>query len=157
MKKTIVSLILIFVLLLILICIIKQKKNNINTPYRNYMINNDLNNNIGRILVNMWFSSILVKDHNQLFNMLHSKSQITSYNGTAQNPNKILDLVKKIDIHPAYKIKNLNCTVTNNIMTITHELYQPETNIRYNSIFSLVKDSYFKWKVATWAFNPKTN
>ena len=39
MKKTIVSLILIFVLLLILVCIIKQKKNNINTPYRNYMIN----------------------------------------------------------------------------------------------------------------------
>jgi hypothetical protein len=146
------SLILIFVLLLILVCSLKQKQNHTETVYRDYMLNTDLNNNVGKIVINGWFSSILVKDRETLFQMIHPKAQINTYMGMQNNALKSLHLITQIDLLPNYKIRRYQSTLTNNNMIISHELYQAENNDRFNSMFTFAKDSYLKWKVISWSF-----
>ena len=152
MKHTLISIMLIFILLLILICIIKQKKNNNDSPYKSYLMHNDINYKVSNVFINSWFSGILIKDTDRLFQMIHPKSQMDCYLGRGTNSLKVMELLSKIDIHPNYKIKHLHTTLTNHNMIVTHDLYQEETNTKYSSIFSLVKDSNLKWKVISWVF-----
>jgi hypothetical protein len=152
MRTACVSITLIIILLLILVCMLKQKQNHTDTVYRQYMINNDLNNNVGKIFLKGWYSGILVKDEDRLFQMIHPKAQINTYLGNGRNALEALELMKRIDILPNYKLTKYNMTLTNHNMVVTHVLLQTETNNRYTSIMTLTKDSYLKWKVLTWSF-----
>jgi hypothetical protein len=152
MRTACVSITLIVILLLILVCMLKQKQNHTDTVYRQYMINNDLNNNVGKIFLKGWYSGILVKDEDRLFQMIHPKAQINTYLGNGRNALEALELMKRIDILPNYKITKYNMTLTNHNMVVTHTLVQTETNNRFTSIMTLTKDSYLKWKVLTWSF-----
>lgn len=152
MRTACVSITLIVILLLILVCMLKEKQNHTDTVYRQYMINNDLNNNVGKIFLKGWYSGILVKDEDRLFQMIHPKAQINTYLGNGRNALEALELMKRIDILPNYKITKYNMTLTNHNMVVTHTLVQTETNNRFTSIMTLTKDSYLKWKVLTWSF-----
>lgn len=152
MRTACVSITLIIILLLILVCMLKQKQNHTDTVYRQYMINNDLNNNVGKIFLKGWYSGILVKDEDRLFQMIHPKAQINTYLGNGRNALESLELMKRMDILPNYKLTKYNMTLTNHNMVVTHVLLQTETNNRYTSIMTLTKDSYLKWKVLTWSF-----
>ena len=152
MRTACVSITLIVILLLILVCMLKEKQNHTDTVYRQYMINNDLNNNVGKIFLKGWYSGILVKDEDRLFQMIHPKAQINTYLGNGRNALEALELMKRIDILPNYKLTKYNMTLTNHNMVVTHTLVQTETNNRFTSIMTLTKDSYLKWKVLTWSF-----
>ena len=152
MRTACVSITLIVILLLILVCMLKEKQNHTDTVYRQYMINNDLNNNVGKIFLKGWYSGILVKDEERLFQMIHPKAQINTYLGNGRNALEALELMKRIDILPNYKLTKYNMTLTNHNMVVTHVLLQTETNSRFTSIMTLTKDSYLKWKVLTWSF-----
>lgn len=152
MRNACISIILIIILLLILICMLKQKKNHTDSVYRQYMINNDINDNISKIFLNGWYSGILVKDEERLLQMTHPKAQINTYIGNGKNALEALEIIKRIDILPNYKITKYNMTLTNHNMVITHELLQTENNNRFTSLMTLSRDSYLKWKVLTWSF-----
>jgi hypothetical protein len=152
MRNACVSIILIIILLLILVCMLKQKKNHTDSVYRQYMINNDINDSVGKIFLQGWFSGILVKDEERLFQMIHPKVQINTYIGNGSNALEVIEIIKKIDVLPNYKITKYNMTLTNHNMVITHEVLQSENNSRYTSIMTLAKDSYLKWKVMTWSY-----
>lgn len=152
MRNACISIILIIILLLILICMLKQKKNHTDSVYRQYMINNDVNDNISKIFLNGWYSGILVKDEERLLQMTHPKAQINTYIGNGKNALEALEIIKRIDILPNYKITKYNMTLTNHNMVITHELLQTENNNRFTSLMTLSRDSYLKWKVLTWSF-----
>ena len=137
MRTACVSITLIVILLLILVCMLKQKQNHTDTVYRQYMINNDLNNNVGKIFLKGWYSGILVKDEDRLFQMIHPKAQINTYLGNGRNALEALELMKRIDILPNYKITKYNMTLTNHNMVVTHTLVQTETNNRFTSIMTL--------------------
>ena len=131
---------------------LKQKKNHTDSVYRQYMINNDVNDNISKIFLNGWYSGILVKDEERLLQMTHPKAQINTYIGNGKNALEALEIIKRIDILPNYKITKYNMTLTNHNMVITHELLQTENNNRFTSLMTLSRDSYLKWKVLTWSF-----
>ena len=128
MRNACISIILIIILLLILICMLKQKKNHTDSVYRQYMINNDVNDNISKIFLNGWYSGILVKDEERLLQMTHPKAQINTYIGNGKNALEALEIIKRIDILPNYKITKYNMTLTNHNMVITHELLQTGFN-----------------------------
>lgn len=152
MRTACVSITLIIILLLILVCMLKEKQNHTESVYRKYMIHNDVNNNVGKIFLKGWYSGILVKDEDRLLQMIHPKAQVNTYIGNGRNALEALEIAKKIDILPNYKITQYNMTLTNHNMTITHTLVQRETNNKFTSIMTLTKDSHLKWKVLTWSF-----
>ena len=152
MRTACVSITLIIILLLILVCMLKEKQNHTESVYRKYMIHNDVNNNVGKIFLKGWYSGILVKDEDRLLQMIHQKAQVNTYIGNGRNALEALEIAKKIDILPNYKITQYNMTLTNHNMTITHTLVQRETNNKFTSIMTLTKDSHLKWKVLTWSF-----
>ena len=152
MRNACISLILIFILLLIFVSILKEKQNHTETVYRKYMINNDINYNIANVFLKGWYSAILVKDEDRLLQMIHPKAQINTFVGNGKNALEALDISKRIDILPDYKISKINTTLTNHNMVVSHTLKQYENNNQYTSVITLSKDTYLKWKVLSWSF-----
>lgn len=154
MRNIYTSLILVFVLLLILICILKQKRNNVDNINRNYLQQSDLHEKIADIFVNAWYSGILLKEKEKINEMIDHKIQINTYRGIGSNLIDSLQIINNIDILPNYKIKNLTKTLSAHNMIITHDLYQEENRNIFHGMFTLTKGIDLKWKIISWSFYP---
>ena len=154
MRNIYTSLILVFVLLLILICILKQKRNNVDNINRNYLQQSDLHEKIADIFVDAWYSGILLKEKEKINEMIDHKIQINTYRGIGSNLIDSIQIINNIDILPNYKIKNLTTTLSAHNMIITHDLYQEENRNIFHGMFTLTKGINLKWKIISWSFYP---